>query len=295
MIARLTILVAAISLIWLPSPSAGQEFRIESMSGPELCTMEQMIKGHKIAFPGVTLADLRSQLSLRSEKCKPRDFYVQAANALVADAKMLAAGSPPLTLDRDPFPSKSESEQFRELRSMSAPEVCTIRAFVTKSGVSLNGITGSTASTVLMERAEPCNPASFYQSIAGGLITQLRQASDKRGSDNNNVASTAENIVGAILKGYLAHKYGSSAIEPYNSSRDEGCKSDFDCGSGNSCVKAPFKSTGTCLKKVDEYGLPTLNGPDADSLMTPIEGQCDFDLDCPITFKCHKTLKVCVK
>lgn len=112
---------------------------------------------------------------------------------------------------------------------------------------------------------------------------------------HNDPGTTAGMVIGAIIKGYLAHKYGSSALEPYGEKSEEGCKSDFSCGTGKYCVKAPLESTGTCLKRVDEYGLPTFEGPDVDSYQTPIGGQCDFDLDCPITFKCDKNLKVCVK
>lgn len=73
------------------------------------------------------------------------------------------------------------------------------------------------------------------------------------------------------------------------------CFSDFDCGIGYTCVKAPFKTLGTCMKSVDEFGLPTYKLPDLDSIEPKLEGDCDFDLDCPIGFYCHRKYKVCVK
>lgn len=78
---------------------------------------------------------------------------------------------------------------------------------------------------------------------------------------------------------------------------DASCSSDFDCGIGYRCVKAPLKSYGTCMKEVDEYGLPTYNLPSLDSVVPNmnIEGDCDFDTDCPIGFRCHRKYKTCVK
>jgi hypothetical protein len=75
------------------------------------------------------------------------------------------------------------------------------------------------------------------------------------------------------------------------------CSSDFDCGIGYKCVKPPFESYGTCMKKVDEYGLPTLDLPSLDSVgpNMNISGDCDFDTDCPIGFRCDRKYKACVR
>lgn len=76
-----------------------------------------------------------------------------------------------------------------------------------------------------------------------------------------------------------------------------GCNSDFECGIGYRCVKAPLQSSGTCMKSVDEYGTPTYDLPSTDSVgpNMKIEGDCDFDTDCPIGFRCHQKYKACVK
>lgn len=75
------------------------------------------------------------------------------------------------------------------------------------------------------------------------------------------------------------------------------CSSDFDCGMGNSCVKKAFQSEGVCMKNVDEYGIQQYNMPDLDSVGPNMDtdGQCDFDTDCPIGFKCNREYKVCMK
>jgi len=51
------------------------------------------------------------------------------------------------------------------------------------------------------------------------------------------------------------------------------------------------------MKVVDEFGLPTYDLPKPDSIgpnMNP-QGDCDFDTDCPIGFRCHHKYKTCVK
>lgn len=74
------------------------------------------------------------------------------------------------------------------------------------------------------------------------------------------------------------------------------CSSDFDCGTGNTCVKAPLDSRGVCMRTVDEYGTRQYNLPSTRSIgpNMNLSGQCDFTTDCPIGFRCDSELKACV-
>lgn len=74
-----------------------------------------------------------------------------------------------------------------------------------------------------------------------------------------------------------------------------GCSSDFDCGIGYRCIKAPFNTTGTCMKNVDEYGTQKYELPRTDSIYPRTQGDCNFDTDCPIGFYCDRYYKVCIK
>lgn len=78
---------------------------------------------------------------------------------------------------------------------------------------------------------------------------------------------------------------------------DERCSSDFDCGIGNRCVKAPLKSWGECMKETDSYGLPTFRIPQTDSIgpNMNLQGECNFDFDCSIGSYCDQKYKVCIK
>lgn len=83
----------------------------------------------------------------------------------------------------------------------------------------------------------------------------------------------------------------------YSVSGSNGCSSDFDCGVGVRCVKAPLESEGVCMKIVDEYGVQQYDLPDLDSVgpNMSIRGECDFDTDCGIGFRCHRKYQACVK
>ncbi|GAA4100517.1 hypothetical protein GCM10022414_27550 [Zhongshania borealis] len=78
------------------------------------------------------------------------------------------------------------------------------------------------------------------------------------------------------------------------SNTDFGCTSDFDCGSGQSCAKAPFNSTGTCMTSVDSYGVKTIQPPQYESIGVNTNPQCDSTGDCGPGFTCDIFLKVCV-
>lgn len=75
------------------------------------------------------------------------------------------------------------------------------------------------------------------------------------------------------------------------------CSSDFECGIGNRCVKAPLQSQGACMKSVDEYGIQQYDMPRSESVgpNMNLEGDCNFDTDCPIGFACNRRYKACVK
>jgi hypothetical protein len=63
------------------------------------------------------------------------------------------------------------------------------------------------------------------------------------------------------------------------------CSSDFDCGMGNVCAKAHMQMHGVCAKAVDAYGVQTFPTP-RDNFGPGGPGQCTFDTQCPVGFKC---------
>ena len=74
------------------------------------------------------------------------------------------------------------------------------------------------------------------------------------------------------------------------------CTSDFSCRMGEACVKAPYKTRGTCMSTVNQFGKKTYQRPSTNSVYSgDPDGQCRFSTDCPIGFKCDRRLKACVK
>lgn len=102
----------------------------------------------------------------------------------------------------------------------------------------------------------------------------------------------------------------TSSIAPVNSkpvqvvqplysapSTTSGCVSDFECGGTLKCVKPPMSSTGQCVQPVNSIGVPvnTLPNPASSLPNLNIQGQCQFNTQCSVGFKCDQNLKVCVK
>jgi hypothetical protein len=86
----------------------------------------------------------------------------------------------------------------------------------------------------------------------------------------------------------------ASASSAYGSSA--GCTSDFSCGSGKKCVKDYYSSTGICMNAVNEYGGPSYELPELDSVgpNMPSKKGCTLGA-CPVGFRCDLNSGVCVR
>lgn len=78
------------------------------------------------------------------------------------------------------------------------------------------------------------------------------------------------------------------AVSPAHVTATRPCTSDYQCSFGNVCVKEQFSMEGTCARAVNQYGNPTFQGPRPGSVGPGNSGNCGFDTDCPIGFKCMK-------
>jgi hypothetical protein len=86
---------------------------------------------------------------------------------------------------------------------------------------------------------------------------------------------------------HAPEQHSTSASTARVSSSPPECTTDYQCGFGNVCAKPGGSYTGTCAKGVNSYGNPTFTPPRLDSI-GPGRGQCSFDTDCPVGFKCIK-------
>lgn len=76
-----------------------------------------------------------------------------------------------------------------------------------------------------------------------------------------------------------------------------GCANDFQCGIGSKCVKSVGSFEGRCAEVVNEFGVGQFRLPDPNSVyFKPFgAGECQFDVNCPTTFYCDPSAKVCMR
>jgi hypothetical protein len=79
--------------------------------------------------------------------------------------------------------------------------------------------------------------------------------------------------------------------------RPKECNSDFECTYGEKCVKPNYSGSGSCMKAVNNYGLPQYEAPSLKSVgpKMPLRSDCSYDTQCPIGFKCDSKSGACVK
>jgi hypothetical protein len=89
----------------------------------------------------------------------------------------------------------------------------------------------------------------------------------------------------------------SSSAPSAATARPKECNSDFECTYGEKCVKPNYSGTGSCMKAVNNYGLPQYDLPRLNSVgpKTPSRSDCSYDTQCPIGFKCDSKSGACVK
>lgn len=119
-----------------------------------------------------------------------------------------------------------------------------------------------------------------------------------------NYANILTGVIGAYTSTYSTPQKTSPTYQstyrpqaPTQVLQEASCSSDFSCGVGFQCVKAPLKSTGVCMQSVNEYGTREFTIPNTNSIgpNMNMNGQCSFTTDCPIGFSCDTKLKACVK
>jgi len=99
-------------------------------------------------------------------------------------------------------------------------------------------------------------------------------------------------IVGGCPKGSKPSASSRSTNHSnINQASSLGCSSDFGCGYGSRCVKAPASGRGICLKSEDPLRSPSLDSVRAG----PLSGECSLSADCSIGYRCDLKLKACVK
>jgi hypothetical protein len=69
---------------------------------------------------------------------------------------------------------------------------------------------------------------------------------------------------------------------------EPGCSSDYNCKYGSRCVKQQYQTLGLCAQNVTPYGVPTFAPPNPESALVGGQGDCQWNTDCPVGFRCIK-------
>ena len=124
---------------------------------------------------------------------------------------------------------------------------------------------------------------------------QKIESKEKSRSRNSKLAEI-------VLKGLVAgvDSYNDSmsrSSRSSSSSFDDGsCSSDYSCPYGQKCVKPQYRTTGTCMKVVDNLGVSKTYSPNSGSIQPNFQKKsCRYLTDCPINFRCDLKYSVCVK
>lgn len=133
-------------------------------------------------------------------------------------------------------------------------------------------------------KSTPIAPATQVSSITSASAGFALPGSSSKVSPNPQISNSIRQVTPV-----------TSVREDITESNN--CSSDFNCGLGMKCVKAPLAANGVCLKEVDKHNLPTFPDKDPSSILPnmSLNGQCTFNTDCSIGYSCDSTLKVCVR
>lgn len=154
--------------------------------------------------------------------------------------------------------------------------------------------------------------ARFEQSVLGGLAESRTSIEAARSAELDTAAAQRDlgiaqaeqrrrRRVAAVAQGLQA--FGRSMQGASTASTGaagsvvtSGCSSDFQCGTGRTCVKDNYSARGVCMRAVDEHGVPTFEPPRTDSVgvKAPEPGDCQLG-GCPIGFTCDVRSGACIK
>lgn len=107
---------------------------------------------------------------------------------------------------------------------------------------------------------------------------------------NSSVSAASHSVAQSVTR-----SNAQVGAHPSIDSTSGDCASDYSCGVGMRCAKAPYASMGVCLKTVDSSGVPSITMPSSDSIGLRTAPMCDYGIDCPTGFRCDINLKMCVK
>ncbi|MHB8790174.1 MAG: hypothetical protein ACYDBT_09865 [Desulfobulbaceae bacterium] len=136
----------------------------------------------------------------------------------------------------------------------------------------------------------------YCGNLSNTKISAAKWVQEKNQLDQQEANLLLQGLLIGTVNAINSHN-NSRSVESVNSYQSNGCSSDYECGIGKKCVKAPLKSQGVCMKTVDEFGVYTYEVPNSSSIgiNMDLQGKCTLETDCPVGFRCDNEYKACVK
>lgn len=150
-----------------------------------------------------------------------------------------------------------------------------------------------------IDRVQAIRNQQAIANIVGAVFLGVASGYAEYYSNYNQQQTYGFGTDSSILSTYSPSYYNSTKdiTEQSSLNNKAGCWSSFECGVGSKCVKASWEATGICMDTVDRFGIRTYNLSDGSDIgiNTDMDGDCMFDTDCPIGFKCDQKYRACIK
>jgi hypothetical protein len=142
--------------------------------------------------------------------------------------------------------------------------------------------------------------AEYRRMVQDNRMGRVQLSEQERDTEIEKADRKRRAVWAAALQGFSQGMQGASGSASGAGSQaysGGGCTSDFSCGVGKKCVKQYYNSTGVCMQAVNEYGTPTYETPDANSVgpNMPSKSSCSIGTSCPVGFRCDFGSGVCVR
>lgn len=183
-------------------------------------------------------------------------------------------------LDVEAFAANSHNQRLKnELKS----QIAEIEKHKAEFRATMNGYRDQRVELSAQQRNQEIEAAdrrrrAIWAAALQGLADGMQNASRASSSHTNS----------------SAYAGGNAATEATKT----GCTSDFSCGVGQTCVKQFYNSTGVCMRAANEYGGPSFDLPDLDSVgpNMPSANSCtSVGATCPAGFRCDYGSGRCIR
>jgi hypothetical protein len=127
---------------------------------------------------------------------------------------------------------------------------------------------------------------AHYKSQSVDLVGQHILAQQAAANARQAAAERQQRALNAIAAGFGGFSAGMNGTTQQTAPSTVGCASDYSCGPGFACSKAPYQAIGSCARAVTPYGVQDFSQTPRPSSVGLGQADCQFATDCPAMFQC---------